>query len=127
MKTKFTISHLDQLIKEGKVRELSKDEITQQALNYLRICGARVRKVHNVGAYRKRRHQVEPGWSDVQGYSKDGKAILCEIKTKGDRFSDEQIERLDDLDKCGGIALIAVQKGLGVEVIKWKDAQSIYV
>jgi hypothetical protein len=100
---------------------LNKDVITQSAIAELKAKGFRARKVHNVGAYRKRRNQVEPGWSDVQGYSRDGKALLCEIKTQGDKFSPEQIDRLDDLHQCGGVALVAVQKGLTVQLIDWLE------
>lgn len=106
-------------VSELKIKALTKDEITQGALNELRSKGFRVRKVHNVGAYKKRRYQVEPGWSDVQGYGRDGKALLCEIKTQGDKFSSEQRERLDDLCQCGGYSLVAVQKGLSVQLINW--------
>ena len=109
-----------------KPRDLTKDEITQSALTELRAQGCRVRKVHNVGAFKKRRHQVEPGWPDIQGYSRTAVTILCEIKTIGDKFSPEQIERLDDLDKCGGISLVAFQHGFGVKVVPWKEAKIKY-
>lgn len=100
--------------------DLTKDEITQSALKELRANGARVRKVHNVGAYKKRRGQVQSGWPDIQGYSKTGVALLCEVKSNGDKLSDEQIDILSDLDSKGGIALIAVQVGLQVKIIPWK-------
>lgn len=99
--------------------DLTKDQITQSALKELRANGARVRKVHNWGA-KKRRHQIEAGWADIQGYSRAGLAILCEVKTLKDKFSDEQIEILSDLDRKGGIALVAVQQGYQTKIIPWK-------
>jgi hypothetical protein len=102
-------------------KDLTKDEITQSALRELRANGARVRKVHNVSAYKKRRGQVEPGWPDIQGYSSMGVAILCEVKTLRDKLSSDQIAILNDLDYRGGISLIAIQKGLQVKVMTWKD------
>jgi hypothetical protein len=101
--------------------ELTKDEITRSAITELTKQGGRVRKVHNVGAYRKRRYQVESGWADIQGYTKDGKALLCEVKTLRDRLSDDQKEILSDLDKCGGVSLVAIQKGLTVYLMPWCD------
>jgi hypothetical protein len=101
--------------------ELTKDEITRSAISELTKQGGRVRKVHNVGAYRKRRYQVEKGNVDIQGYSKEGICLYCEVKTLGDKFSKEQIEILDDLDKCGGISLVATQVGTQVMTIAWKE------
>ncbi len=87
---------------------LTKDQICKDALLKLKAGGARVRKVHNVSAYKKRRGQVEPGWSDIQGYSSQGLIVLCEVKTENDRLSKEQIERLNDCHSCGGLCYIAV-------------------
>jgi hypothetical protein len=108
-----------------KIKQFTKDEITQDALTQLRLRGARVRKVHNVGYYRQRRYQVEKGPADIQGYSQTGVHIECEVKTINDSFSGDQIKRLDDLEACGGIALIAIQTGLTVSLIPWKDAKEM--
>lgn len=108
------------------IPDLTKDQIAKSALSELRANGARVRKVHNVSAYKKRRGQVEAGWPDIQGYSKTGVAILCEVKTKGDIMSEAQIQRLDDLKKCGGISLLAIQIGYQTEIIKWEDAKMYF-
>lgn len=89
---------------------LSKDQICQDALLKLRAQGARVRKVHNVSAYKKRRGQVEPGVSDIGGYTCKGVYIEIEVKTVNDRLSEAQRERLLDIDKCGGIACIATEQ-----------------
>jgi hypothetical protein len=111
-----------------QLKELTKDEITQAALSELRANGARVRKVYNGGFFagRKRRNQVQPGWSDIPGYSRTGVHMECEVKTVNDKFSQDQIDRLNDLDECGGIALVAIQVGLTVEVIPWKQYKARY-
>jgi VRR-NUC domain len=85
-------------------------QITKDALIKLKAGGARVRRVNNVGAYKKRANQVENGWPDIQGYSRSGLIILCEVKTKGDVLSKEQIERLSDCVDCGGLAYLAVEE-----------------
>jgi hypothetical protein len=109
-----------------QVRPLTKDEIAQSAIAELTAKGYRVRKVFNGAAYKKRANQVQKGWCDVGGYDRQGRHVECEIKTVNDRFSHEQIERLDDLDRCGGVALIALQMGTQVKVISWKEAKVIY-
>jgi VRR-NUC domain len=89
---------------------LSASQITKDALIKLKAGGARVRRVNNVGAYKKRAHQVESGWPDIQGYSSKGIIILCEVKTTGDTLSKEQHERLKDCRDCGGLAYVATEK-----------------
>jgi hypothetical protein len=85
---------------------MNRSEITKSALEELTARGARVRQVHNV-PIRRRKNHVQPGWPDIQGYSREGVAILCEVKTENDKLSDEQIERLDDAYACNCICLIA--------------------
>jgi len=46
------------------VKQFTAAEITDFALKVLRANGARVRRVHNVSAYRTRKNHVEPGWPD---------------------------------------------------------------
>lgn len=89
---------------------LTKYQITRDALLKLRAGGARVRKVHNVSAYKKRRGQVEPGIADIEGYSSKAVYISCEVKTIGDRLSVAQKKRLKDVWFCGGISLVATER-----------------
>jgi hypothetical protein len=98
-----------------KVKALTKDQIAQDAILKLMARLARVRKVHNVGYYRGRRNQVQRG-----------QAILCEVKTKNDEFSKDQIERLQDLHNCGGVALVACQINYQVEILSWGDAKKVF-
>lgn len=105
---------------EVKLKTLTKDEITQAALAELRANGARVRKVHNVPV-RRRQYQMEKGIPDICGYSQTGVAIECEVKADGDKLRPEQIIRLNDLNSCGGIALVAIQEGLTVKIIPFKE------
>lgn len=86
---------------------LTAAQITSDALIILKAAGHRVRRVNNVGAYKKRKNQVEPGWPDIQGYSGVGLIVLCEVKTNGDKLSNEQKDRLKDCQDCGGLAYLA--------------------
>lgn len=98
--------------------ELSAASITSDALTMLRAQGARVRRVNNVAAYRNRKNQVEPGHADIQGFSCKGVAIYCEVKKIGDTLSEEQKNILLDLEKCGGIALVATQVNGTTKIFK---------
>lgn len=108
------------------IKPLTKDFITQSALKELKLQGYRVRKVHNVSAYKKRKGQVEKGWCDIQGYDRKGRHLECEVKTIGDKFSPEQIERLDDVHQCGGVSLVATQIGTQVKILSWIEAKTIF-
>lgn len=98
------------------MRELTAAEITNKALEILKAQGHRVRRASNVSAYKKRSHQVEPGWPDIQGYSSKGVVILCEVKKIGDTLKPAQKERLVDCKGCGGIAVVATQGNGGIDL-----------
>lgn len=85
---------------------MTRSEITAQAIKELSWRNARVRQVHNI-PHRRRKNHIEKGWPDIQGYTKTGTALLCEVKTKNDHFSAEQIERLNDAEKCGCCCMVA--------------------
>lgn len=104
-----------------ELKPLTKDQIAKSAIEELTRNGARVRKVHNVPVNKNRRHHIEKGWPDIQGYTKTGITILCEVKTTSDKLSEHQIARLNDLDMCGGISLVAVQRGRQTKLIRWKE------
>jgi hypothetical protein len=89
-------------------KRFTKDQIARKALKELRLRGCRVRKVHNVAAYKKRKNQVEPGWPDIQGFQNNtGVMVLCEVKTEGDYFSQAQIDLMLEAQKAGCICLVA--------------------
>jgi hypothetical protein len=84
-------------------------ELTKYAKNYFKIKGARVNRVNNIPV-RRRKGTIEKGWSDIQGYTKEGIYIACEVKTTNDRLSSEQIDRLHDIKLCGGLAFICTEE-----------------
>ena len=45
------------------------------------------------------------------------------VKKIGDRLSKEQIDRLNDIIDCGGIAFICTQQGLNPILNKWTKMQ----
>lgn len=103
----------------GAVKELTKGEIRESAIKELTWRGHDVWIQNNI-AVRKRKFIGRLGVSDVIGISKDGRWVACEVKTIGDRLSDEQITFLNNVKKAGGLAFIALQVGTQVEVRNWE-------
>lgn len=96
-------------------------QITAFAIQILKSRGYRVRRVNNVGAYKQRRNQVEPGWPDIQGYcTHTGRVVLCEVKTENDRISKEQSSLLSDCKKAGGLAFTATYKNNTFNISEWQ-------
>jgi RecB family endonuclease NucS len=75
-------------------------ELTRHAKELLERQGYRLNRVNNIPV-RRRKGTVQKGWPDLQGYTKDGLYAAVEVKTKSDRLSVEQIDRLKDALNCG--------------------------
>lgn len=101
-------------------KELSANELTKWAKEYLATKKVRLNRVNNVPV-RRRRGTVEKGWADLQGYNSKGIYVAVEVKKIGDRLSDEQIKRLDDVTECGGVAYICTQEGQNPKLIAWTE------
>lgn len=95
---------------------LSANQLTQYAKLILTSKGCRVNRVNNIPV-RRRKNTIQKGWSDLQGYSRNGVYVACEIKTINDRLSIEQINRLNDIMDCGGLAYICTEDDSGNPVI----------
>jgi len=101
-------------------RELSANELTRWAKEYLATKKVRLNRVNNVPV-RKRKGTVEKGWADLQGYNSKGIYVAVEVKKIGDKLSDEQIKRLNDVTECGGEAYICTQEGKNPKLIAWTE------
>ncbi|HEX8331899.1 MAG TPA: hypothetical protein VF622_04710 [Segetibacter sp.] len=112
--------------KKVSVKEYSAGEIRKVAMNILKHeYGAEVWMNNNL-AVRGRKFIGRKGVADIIGYTKDrGVMVMCEIKTLNDTFSDEQIELLNDLQRCGGVALVAYQDGIKIEVKPFIQIQKL--
>ena len=101
-------------------RELSANELTKWAKEYLATKKVRLNRVNNIPV-RRRKGTVEKGWADLQGYNSKGIYVAVEVKKIGDKLSDEQIKRLDDVTECGGEAYICTQEGKNPKLIAWTE------
>lgn len=101
------------------LKELSKAQIRASAIKELTWRGYDVWIQNNI-AVRKRKFIGRLGVSDIIGITKDGRWVACEVKTAGDRLSDDQIKFLNDIKTSGGIAYLAVDNNGRVELMEWE-------
>lgn len=103
----------------GVTKDLTKGEIRESAIKELTWRGYDV-WINNNLAVRKRKFIGRLGVSDVIGITKDGRWVVCEVKTLNDRLSPDQITFLNDVKKAGGLAYIAQQgNNRRVELKDW--------
>ncbi|MFY7938756.1 MAG: VRR-NUC domain-containing protein [Flavobacterium sp.] len=99
-------------------KEFSAAQLTKWAKGVAESYGMRINRVNNIPV-RRRKGTIEKGWSDLQGYTARGVYVAIEVKKIGDRLSKEQIERLNDVIECGGVAYICTQQGLKPILNQW--------
>jgi hypothetical protein len=103
---------------------ITASELTKWAKKSLEYMGCRLNRVNNI-PYGKRKGTIQKGWPDLQGYTKTGQYLGVEVKTVGDRLSPEQIDRLEDIFLCGGIAYICTDKDNQPVLIEWSKMKSL--
>lgn len=98
---------------------LTKSHIRKIAIEELTWRGVKIWIQNNV-AIKGRKFIGEKGQADLVGYVKTtGLFCGCEIKTKSDRLSDEQHKWLSDLERAGGLALIACEEDGRVTLLNY--------
>jgi len=84
--------------------------VVQACLEYLRIYGAFVWR-SNTGCLRDKTNRPvyfgKPGSSDVIGLLPGGRFICVECKSKKGKLSEKQKEFLAEVEKLGGLAIVA--------------------
>lgn len=103
--------------------DITANELTKWAKEYLKKDGIRLNRVNNI-PYGKRKGTIEKGWADLQGYDQNGVYVAVEVKKIGDKLSKEQIERLEDIWNCGGIVYICSELDKKPALISWEEMKS---
>jgi len=103
--------------------DLTASELTKWAKDILQLQGYRLNRVNNIPV-RRRKGTIEKGWSDLQGYSRTGIYTAIEVKTINDKLSEQQIERLNDISKCKGIAMICCEENNQPTLKMWTETKS---
>lgn len=102
--------------------ELTANELTKWAKEYMKLKGVRLNRVNNI-PYGRRKGTIEKGWADLQGYDSNGIYVAVEVKKIGDKISKEQKERLNDILKCGGLGYICTQDGDNPILKQWIETK----
>ena len=80
---------------------MTASELTKWAIAILDLRHSTVWRNNNL-AVKGRKFIGRKGVPDVIGWDRrDGRAVWCEIKTKNDRLSEDQIRFLDEANKAG--------------------------
>lgn len=103
--------------------DLTASQLTKWAKDSLQLIGYRLNRVNNIPV-RRRKGTIEKGWSDLQGYNRDGIYVAIEVKTINDKLSPEQIDRLNDILLCKGFALICTEKDNKPTLQFWEGMKS---
>ena len=104
-------------------REFTAAELTRWAKETFAKSGVRLNRVNNIPV-RRRKGTVELGWADLQGYSEIGIYVAVEVKKIGDKLSQAQIKRLNDISDCGALAFICTQQDDKPILKKWTKTES---
>ncbi len=98
----------------NKVLDIPEKLVIQQVKQVIDATGIKLQRINTgcfkIGEGRNRRYikTAEAGTCDFEGYDKHGRFIAIECKRpKGGRLSPAQKERIDDINRKGGIAFIA--------------------
>ena len=102
--------------------DLSASELTKWAKETLSKTGCRLNRVNNIPV-RRRKGTIEKGWPDLQGYTSLGIYCCVEVKKIGDKLSKEQIDRLEDVTNCNGIAYICTEEEGNPFLIQWGETK----
>jgi hypothetical protein len=106
-----------------KIKDLTKSTIRESAIKELTWRGYNCWRQNNI-AVRRRTFIGRYGVSDIMGFcKKTGRIVTVEVKTVGDRLSDDQIKFLNDVKNAGGLAYLAVQSGNQVELREWEGKE----
>lgn len=95
------------------MKEMTKGEITKEALRVLALSNNEVWPENNMG-FKGRKFLGKRGKPDIVGYCRtNGIAVFCEVKTKNDYFSPGQIDFINEAIDCNCYCLVAGQNDQG--------------
>lgn len=107
------------------LRDVSESEVVRQVKEVIDITGLEIQRV-NVGCFavgegRTKRfvRTAKKGTLDYEGYDNRGRHVGIECKRPvGGRLSDEQAERIDDINRKGGVAFVVTSGAEAMELLK---------
>ncbi len=92
---------------------LKESHIQKAIIDFLKVKKILCFKHRNVGIYKQATNSYIPlafgekGISDIIGCLKNGRFLAIEVKRKGNKPSNEQLEFIERVNKMGGVGIIA--------------------
>lgn len=107
------------------LRDVPESEVIREVKEVIDITGLEIQRV-NVGCFavgegRTKRfvRTAKKGTLDYEGYDNYGRHVGIECKRPvGGRLSDEQAERIDDINRKGGVAFAVTSGAEAMELLK---------
>lgn len=106
-------------------KEIVEAEVIKDIKKIIKFTGIRLQRINtgcfSVGTGNNRRYirTAEAGTLDFEGYDCHGRHVAIECKRPyGGRISDAQQARIDDINRCGGVAFVAHSGAEALELLE---------
>ena len=107
------------------LRDVPESEVIREVKEVIDITGLEIQRINTgcfaVGEGRTKRfvRTAKKGTLDCEGYDNRGRHVGIECKRPvGGRLSDEQAERIDDINRKGGVAFVVISGAEAMELLK---------
>ena len=97
-----------------ELKDIPESTVIQQVKQIIKTTGLKIQRINTgcftVGEGRNRRYirTADAGTCDFEGYDNTGRFVAIECKRpSGGRLSPAQKERIEDINKKGGVAFVA--------------------
>ena len=105
-----------------ELKDILESAVIQQVKQVIKVTGLKIQRINTgcfkigEGANRRFIKTAEAGTCDFEGYDNKGRFVAIECKRpSGGRLSPAQKERIEDINRKGGVAFVAHS---GEEVLK---------
>ena len=96
------------------LKDIPESAVIQQVKQVIKVTGLKIQRINTgcftigEGANRRFIKTAEAGTCDFEGYDNHGRFVAIECKRpSGGRLSSAQKERIDDINRKGGVAFVA--------------------
>ena len=108
-----------------ELKDIPESAVIQQVKQVIKMTGLKIQRINTgsfqIGAGQNRRYikTAEAGTCDFEGYDNTGRFVAIECKRpSGGRLSPAQKERIEDINRKGGVAFVAHSGEEALEQLK---------
>ena len=108
-----------------ELKDIPESAVIQQVKQVIKMTGLKIQRINTgsfqIGAGQNRRYikTAEAGTCDFEGYDNKGRFVAIECKRPtGGRLSPAQRERIEDINRKGGVAFVAHSGEEALEQLK---------